>query len=61
LASSGSSPQSSRIFALQRRFHPHSGKIVRFNIGLERAEDLIADLQRGFAVLRGQAAESGNP
>ena len=47
--------------ALQRRFHPHSGKIVRFNIGLERAEDLIADLQRGFAVLRGQAAESGNP
>ena len=46
---------------LQRRFHPHSGKVVRFNVGLERAEDLIADLQRGFAVLRGQAAESGTP
>lgn len=40
-------------FGLQRRFHRHSGKIVRFNIGLERAEDLIADLERGFAALRG--------
>jgi len=40
-------------FGLQRRYHPHSGKLVRFNIGLERADDLIADLERGFAVLRG--------
>ena len=39
--------------ALQRRFHPHAGKLVRFNVGLEHAGDLIADLERGFAVLRG--------
>jgi len=45
-------------FNLQRRYHPHDGKVVRFNIGLEKAEDLIADLERGFVALRGHAAES---
>ena len=42
-------------FGLQRRYHPRNGKLVRFNVGLENAEDLIADLERSFAVLRGQA------
>lgn len=42
-------------FALQRHHHPLTGKLVRFNIGLETLEDLIADLERGFAIMRGRA------
>jgi cysteine-S-conjugate beta-lyase len=39
-------------FDLQRRLPKHNPLIVRFNIGLESAADLIADLQRAFAILR---------
>ena len=39
-------------FNLQRRYHFHNGKVVRFNIGKEKAEDLIADLERGFVALQ---------
>lgn len=39
-------------FKLQRRFTAHNPSIVRFNVGLESAADLIADLQRAFSVIR---------
>lgn len=34
------------------RFPGHNPPIVRFNIGLESAVDLIADLQQAFSVIR---------
>lgn len=39
-------------FNLKRRYRTYGNRIVRFNVGLEAASDLIADLERGFAALR---------
>jgi len=36
---------------VMRKGWRHGGTLVRFNIGLEDADDLIADLERAFAVL----------
>jgi cystathionine beta-lyase len=38
--------------ALKRRHRAYGSQLVRFNIGLETPDDLIADLERGFSVLR---------
>jgi cysteine-S-conjugate beta-lyase len=36
-------------FSLTRTHgHPYGHRLVRFNVGLERVEDLIADLEQGF-------------
>ena len=40
------------FFGLRRRYRPYGSQLVRFNVGLEAPDDLIADLERGFAVLR---------
>jgi cysteine-S-conjugate beta-lyase len=42
------------------RWQP-GGPAVRFHIGLEAVEDLIADLERGFAALAAAARVSENP
>ena len=34
-----------------RTAHRHDGALIRFAIGLEAPEDLIADLERGFAAV----------
>ncbi len=39
------------------RWEP-GGPTVRFHIGLEAVEDLIADLERGFAALAGAARKT---
>lgn len=39
-------------FDLPRRYRPHRSRLVRFNIGLEAVDDLLADLERGFMTLR---------
>jgi cysteine-S-conjugate beta-lyase len=39
-------------FDLQRRYRPYGSRLVRFNIGLETVDDLLADLERGFTTLR---------
>jgi cystathionine beta-lyase len=39
-------------FHLKRSHRAYGERLVRFNIGLETAGDLIADLERGFSVLR---------
>ena len=31
--------------------HTHDGALIRFAIGMEAPEDLIADLERGFAAV----------
>ncbi|GGC92590.1 cystathionine beta-lyase [Undibacterium terreum] len=36
-----------------RKNWPHEGILVRFNIGLEDADDLIADIARAFAAMAG--------
>jgi len=41
-----------RIAAI-RNFWKGEGNLVRFNIGLEDPQDLIADIEQGFATLRG--------
>jgi cystathionine beta-lyase len=38
--------------SLKRRHRAYGSQLVRFNIGLETADDLIADLERAFATLR---------
>lgn len=40
------------FFSLKRRHRAYGSQLVRFNIGLETADDLIADLEWGFATLR---------
>ncbi|HEV8389494.1 MAG TPA: cystathionine beta-lyase [Dongiaceae bacterium] len=40
-------------FHLTRTVRPAPARLVRFNIGLEETDDLIADLQQAFAALRG--------
>lgn len=40
------------FFDLRRRHRAYGSQLVRFNIGLETADDLLADLARGFSVLR---------
>jgi cystathionine beta-lyase len=35
-----------------RRNWPDKGQLVRFNIGLEDPDDLIADIERALQVLR---------
>ena len=39
-------------FDLSRRYRPYGSRLVRFNIGLEAVDDLLADLERGFTTLR---------
>jgi cystathionine beta-lyase len=39
-------------FNLPRRSRTYGSRLVRFNIGLEAVDDLIADLERGFTTLR---------
>jgi cystathionine beta-lyase len=39
-------------FDLPRRSRPYESRLVRFNIGLEAVDDLLADLARGFMTLR---------
>ena len=39
-------------FDLPRRYRPYGSRLVRFNIGLEAVDDLLADLERGFTTLR---------
>ena len=39
-------------FDLARRYRPYGSRLVRFNIGLEAVDDLLADLERGFTTLR---------
>jgi cystathionine beta-lyase len=39
-------------FDLPRRYRVYGNRLVRFNIGLEVVDDLLADLERGFATLR---------
>jgi cystathionine beta-lyase len=39
-------------FDLERRWRPYGRRLVRFNVGLEDARDLIGDLERAFSVLR---------
>jgi cystathionine beta-lyase len=39
-------------FDLKRQYRAYGSRLVRFNVGLEAAGDLIADLERGFSVLR---------
>jgi cysteine-S-conjugate beta-lyase len=39
-------------FELPRRYRPYGSRLVRFNIGLEAVDDLLADLERGFTTLR---------
>jgi cystathionine beta-lyase len=34
-----------------RRHWPHKGQLVRFNVGLEDADDLIADIEQAFGLL----------
>ncbi|HKV83325.1 MAG TPA: cystathionine beta-lyase [Ktedonobacterales bacterium] len=38
--------------ALKRRHRAYGSQLVRFNVGLETVGDLLADLARGFSVLR---------
>ncbi len=38
-------------YPTQRRFRPYGDRLVRLNIGLEDADDLIADLESAFAKL----------
>jgi cystathionine beta-lyase len=38
-------------FDLSRRYRPYGSRLVRFNIGLEAVDDLLADLERGFTTL----------
>ncbi len=38
--------------SLKRRHRAYGSQLVRFNIGLETTNDLIADLERAFATLR---------
>ncbi len=45
-------------FRTATRWQP-GGPTVRFHIGLEAVEDLIADLERGFAALAAAAAAAG--
>ena len=40
------------FFDLKRRYRAYGSRLVRFNIGLEAAGDLIADLEQGFSVFR---------
>jgi len=39
-------------FGLPRRWRPYGDRLVRLNVGLEDATDLIADLDQAFAKLR---------
>ena len=39
-------------FTLKRKTRSYGGRLVRFNIGLEAVDDLIADLEQGFAAIR---------
>jgi cysteine-S-conjugate beta-lyase len=39
-------------FDLSRRHRPYGSRLVRFNIGLEAVDDLLADLERAFTTLR---------
>ncbi|HEX8033137.1 MAG TPA: cystathionine beta-lyase, partial [Ktedonobacterales bacterium] len=39
-------------FDLKRRYRAYGNRLVRFNIGLEVAGDLIADLEQGLSALR---------
>lgn len=39
-------------FNLKRRYRAYESRLVRFNIGLEAAGDLIADLEQGFSAFR---------
>jgi cysteine-S-conjugate beta-lyase len=39
-------------FHLQRTQRAYGDRLVRFNVGLEAADDLLADLEQGFAALR---------
>ena len=41
--------------AAMRRDSPYRGRLVRLCIGLEDADDLIADLEQALAVLAGGA------
>jgi cysteine-S-conjugate beta-lyase len=43
-------------FDLARRYRPYGSRLVRFNIGLEAVDDLLADLERGFTTLRAASA-----
>lgn len=40
------------FFDLRRSYRAYGSRIVRFNVGLEAASDLIADLEQGFSMLR---------
>jgi cystathionine beta-lyase len=40
------------FFDLKRRLRQYGGSLVRFNVGLESAHDLIEDLERAFARVR---------
>ena len=40
------------FFDLRRSYRAYGDQIVRFNVGLETASDLIADLEQGFSMLR---------
>lgn len=39
--------------SLRRRHRVYGSQLVRFNVGLEAPDDLIADLEQAFATLRG--------
>jgi len=39
-------------FDLPRLYRPYGSRLLRFNIGLEAINDLLADLERGFTTLR---------
>jgi cystathionine beta-lyase len=39
-------------FDLARRYRAYGSRLVRFNIGFEAIDDLLADLERGFTTLR---------
>ncbi|MGE5333294.1 MAG: PLP-dependent transferase, partial [Nitrososphaerota archaeon] len=39
-------------FTLQRKTRPYGSRLVRFNIGLEAVDDLLADLEQGFSAFR---------
>ena len=41
------------FFGLRRREHPINGNLVRFNVGLEDPQDLIADLHRSLSQIQG--------
>ena len=42
----------SSLFSCRVSYHAYGSRIVRFNVGLETASDLIADLEQGFSMLR---------